>query len=410
MASPILSHSPSATFAPGPHRRSHPNLHHLSLAPLTPKYPIDPSDYDAYFDPSTSELHSSASLSHIAALPSPGGILTNSPARSRASSRTRLKKKAKSSVTIRAPSTDTSQHADNDDAATTDHKTTSKPTKSQQSLPRLRTTPALDETWLVQTGLTLSESSRESKGQSWISKRDSSTALANIDSHSHLDPRLEGRTPRSGRATPARSRVGSRNTSRNASRSRLNLSMTMTGAGTSATTPGASFATAPDHNAGIREEDEPGSSYSSVEPNWSDARTQAEIAAQVQAEFGEDYEYDNNDPYGMLNFEGQGDDSGSSDAEEEVKRAMTRYGIGGWMDGAIDALLRIEEENDPGQRREQDLERGKGDDGGERRRISREMAFGEVETPPEQNAQGQWRIWNDIAWFGRMVSRSVNEG
>src|SRR3978361_1969865 len=42
--------SRSSSFAPGSHRRSHPNLQHLSLVPLTPKYPIDPADYSAYFD------------------------------------------------------------------------------------------------------------------------------------------------------------------------------------------------------------------------------------------------------------------------------------------------------------------------------------------------------------------------
>ena len=250
--------------------------------------------------------------------------------------------------------------------------------------------------------------SNKSDWQSWISKRDSSTFLANtpIDSSTHAhfypDPRLEGRTPRSGRATPARSRVGSRNTSRNASRSRPNLSMTMTGAMT--VIPGASFATAPDTNTGIREEEEeqPESSYSHIEPEWADARTQAEIAAQVQAEFGEEYDYDNGDPFGILDFDRRGgDDSESSDAEEEVKKAMTRYGIGGWMDGAIDALLRIEEENDTRQERN-DIERGN-------TKRSEAVGFDNVETPPESE-QGQWRIWNDVAWFGRMVRRSVNEG
>src|SRR5580698_9156600 len=97
------SHSSTSAFAPGAHRRSHPNLQHLSLAPLTPKYPINPSDYDAYFNPGTSQLHTSTSLSHIAGLPSPGGILTNSPTRSRATSWTRgLKRKARSTVAFKA--------------------------------------------------------------------------------------------------------------------------------------------------------------------------------------------------------------------------------------------------------------------------------------------------------------------
>src|SRR2546423_8618531 len=96
------SHSSTSAFAPGAHRRSHPNLQHLSLAPLTPKYPISPSDYDAYFNPDTSELHTSTSLSHIAGLPSPGSILTNSPTRSQATSRTgSLKRKARSTVAFK---------------------------------------------------------------------------------------------------------------------------------------------------------------------------------------------------------------------------------------------------------------------------------------------------------------------
>lgn len=422
MASPVLSRSPSATFAPGPHRRSHPNLHHLSLAPLTPKYPIDPSDYDAYFDPLTSELHSSTSLSQIAALPSPGGILTNSPARSRNPSRTRLRKKVKSSVTIREPEGFTHRDADVEAVPEKSKPQPSiRPNKSHSHLTLVRSAPVVDESWLVQTGLSLAESSRESKGQSWISKRDSSTSLAAtpIDSsihpysHFHSNPRLEGRTPRSGRATPARSRVGSRNASRATSRSRPNLTLAMTTAGSGNglidSTPVASFATAPEIEDEIREESELESSYSHVEPNWSDAKTQAEIAAQVQAELGEEYDYDDNDPYGMLSFEKQGDnDSDDSDAEEEVKKAMTRYGIGGWMDGAIDALLRIEEENDL--RDQEDLEQGLANKTGDRKKSIEEMRFGDIEAPPEQNSRGGWRnVWPDIAWFGRMVSKSVND-
>ena len=100
-----LSRTPSSSsFAPGSHRRSHLNLQQqtLSLAPLTPKYPIDPADYSAYYDPTTSELHTSASISHISGRPSPNGILSNSR-RSRATSRTRLNREAKSSVSIVLP-------------------------------------------------------------------------------------------------------------------------------------------------------------------------------------------------------------------------------------------------------------------------------------------------------------------
>lgn len=411
MQSPVLSRTPSSSaFAPGPHRRSHLNLQNLgtlSLAPLTPKYPIDPADYDAYFNPGTSELHTSASLSQIATLPSPGGILTNSPARSRDPSRTRKQRRIKSHVHIREPEQDQlykSLSEANDEPTITDRKPQQpKPNKSQLRLSKIRTTPALtDPSWLVQTGLSLTESSRETKGQSWLSKRDSSTSLAATPSDYFTinDRQREGRTPRSGRNTPATAAARSRVSSRNASRSRLtDLRMTTSGA----TSPiaerdrsgmkSASFVTAAELELDdqIEEEDED----IDIQPNWADAKTQAELAAQLQEELGEDFS-DDGDPYGMLNFEEQGSDNGDSDAdEEEVRRAMSRYRLGGWMglDGAIDALLRVEEVNDNSQLDvEQNVEE-----------LSKRDSAEDVETPP----QGTLGSWVDVNWFGRLFGRSA---
>lgn len=409
MQSPVLSRSPSTSaFAPGPHRRSHPNLQNLStlsLAPLTPKYPIDPADYNAYFDPSTSELHTSASLSQIAALPSPGGILTNSPARSRDPSRTRKQRRIKSHVHIREPEHAQLQKSASDNTKTTTSTTTTdrkpqhpKPSKSQLRLSKIATDPS----WLVQTGLSLTESSRETKGQSWLSKRDSSTSLATTpaDYFTTLDRQREGRTPRSGRATPARSRVSSRNASRSRLAGKTDLRMTTSGPTSPIAERGggiksASFVTAAelDLDDQIQEEDE----ETDMQPNWADARTQAELAAQLQEELGQDFD-DDGDPYGMLNFEEQGSDGDSDQDEEEVRRAMSRYRLGGWMglDGAIDALLRVEEVNDNTQL---DIERGVDE-------VSRDgRSIGDVETPP-QRASGPWV---DVTWFGRLFGRSAGE-
>lgn len=383
MASPALSRSPSAHFAPGPHRRSHPNLqnlHTLSLAPLTPKYPIDPSDYEAYYDPVTSELHKSSSLSRIAALPSPGGILSNSPARSRSSSRKGLKRKVKSHVNFQDLTVDTTQ-----DDEIVDHKPVK--SKSHIQLTKLRVP---DPSWLVQTGLSLTESSRETKGQSWISKRDSSTSLANTPVDGYFEARTrtrEGRTPRSGRATPARSRAGSRVGSRNASRTRMaDLRMTSSSPDTVRASAGASFATAPESSIHEQEED-----IENIEPNWSDARTQAELAAQLQEELAVEYDEDDGDPYGMLDFEGQ-DIEITSEDEEEVRRAMRSWRVGGWMDGAIEALLMVEEGRSEGTAEQQ-----------MQARVSFEEDLDDSEIPPERARD----IWDDLGWLGRVMRRNL---
>lgn len=437
MTSPLLSRSPSATFAPGPHRRSHPNLqtlHHLSLAPLTPKYPIDPADYDAYHDPHTAELHTSASLSHIASLPSPGGILTNSPARSRNPSRTRARRKLKSTVHIQVPSDEAerTRHGGLGDehaaaTATAASRPQAKPAASK-SRPQLqlhlhKLQVHTDPSWLVQTGLSLTESSRETKGQSWISKRDSSTSLAGTPEGYGYGYNFEGTrrprdgpAPRSGRATPAhaRSRVTSRNGSRNTSRSRLamgDLRMTANATSPAASmkgTPNASFATAPDGSDRVRVDDLECEDVD-VEPNWADASTraeaEAELAAQLQSELADEFEafsegFDGDgdgDPYGMLDFENQGESEDEENAEEEVRRAMRRWRVGGWMDGAIDALLMVEETTVGLEGEETG---GKGGEIEERRVSGDDSVEG-----PEERVRG---AWPDLRWFGRVISRQVN--
>ncbi|OQV07435.1 hypothetical protein CLAIMM_11870 [Cladophialophora immunda] len=396
MESPSSPLSRSSSFAPGPHRRSHPNLQHLSLAPLTPKYPIDPADYAAYFNPATSELHTSASISHIASLPSPGGILSRSGsaaqsrAQTRASSRTRLiqKKKNRSFVAVQAPlplTDGTTGLAPPSGALTSEglgHKSISRLSTLTNLSPQQTHNPSeysgggslhkSDSSWFIQTGLTLTEGSRESKGQSWIFKRDSSTSLATpIDERPSM-------ALRSGRATP------SGNLSRRGSfqrRSKKSLAMTPV----PATTPMIEMDTGPD---------------------WADEQTQAEIAAQMDADFAD--ELDDGDPYGMLDFEAQFD----SDDEEELRKSISGYRLGRWMDGLVDVFLRLEDDFSPSQ---VDLEAAKttihsdpatstappAKDAGH---PGPSVRFDESVEPPPERPKG---VWDDVAWFGRMLARTV---
>ncbi|OAG44135.1 hypothetical protein AYO21_01592 [Fonsecaea monophora] len=394
--SPSSPLSRSSSFAPGPHRRSHPNLQHLSLAPLTPRYPIDPADYAAYFDPATSELHTSASISHIASLPSPGGILSRSGsaaqsrAQSRASSRTRLnqKKKNRSFVTTQTPLplTDGTTSIPPPSGALTSegpgHKSITRLSALTNLSPHQTHTPGeysgsrslhkTDSSWLIQTGLTLTEGSRESKGQSWIFKRDSSTSLATpIDERPPM-------TVRSGRATP------SGNLSRRGSfqrRSKRSLAMTPV----PATTPMIEVDTGPD---------------------WADEQTQAEIAAQMDADFAD--ELDDGDPYGMLDFEAQFD----SDDEEELRKSIKGYRLGRWMDGLVDVFLQLEDDFSTPQ---PDLEAARPKTGPEIATSTAPPAkdadhpgpsvrFEDSVEPPPERPKG---VWDDVAWFGRMLARTV---
>ncbi|KIW09837.1 hypothetical protein PV08_11938 [Exophiala spinifera] len=383
--SPSLSRSSS--FAPGPHRRSHPNLHHLSLAPLTPKYPIDPADYSAYFDPSTSELHTITSISQISSLPSPSGILTShSAAHSRASSRTRqLRKKTRSAISVHDHPAAHPHHAHAHfaGALTSEgfgHKTTTvNASASRPGLPHLHTT---DPSWLIQTGLALTEGSRESKGQSWIGKRDSSTSLHSpatpaeerdrdvTNSHHRLyPPSLSSRR--------SLSRAGRRNSRR-------------------------SLAVTPALRTPLDEE---------AMPHWDDdVQTQAEIAAQVESEFADEFE---DDPYGLLDFEGQFD----SDDEEEVRREISRYRLGRWMDGVVDVFLRLEEfpdSSDTPRDHDVDLEAAGN-------AVKTELTDSKATTqpkdvddtsavsdasiePPPDKPNG---VWDDVVWFGRLLVRTV---
>jgi hypothetical protein len=465
MESPITrSPSSPSIYAPGPHRRSHPNLQHLSLAPLTPRYPIDPADYLAYHDPTTSTLHTSSSISQIASLPSPGGILTNSPARSRNTSRTRLKRKVKSHVNIATPDTDGAPSGAVSSAGY--GHSVLRPLQpggrvlGSKSHTHLNiTTPAFegDSSWLVQTGLALTESSRENKGQSWLGKRDSSTSLVGMVTApvSPVEERGRGGPVgglsvigstygsgtasglnvnayvRSGRATPNRSRGNSRANSRRGSRRMLAMTPASPTLGRDAQ------ADQPDAMTTMKEELE------TIQPDWADADTKAEAAAQKQPssyfnsllavsateETGDRFydleeedlydldEEEDEDPYENNGLAEHFDNGSDVLDEEEVKREIRKSGVmGRWFDGIVDAMLMLEGENGEadffdGQEQGKvafDDESQEAQDQARGEEVSADGSKGDlkeadIETPPEQ-PQG---VWDDVKWWGRVVARSM---
>ena len=390
---PTLSRSPSATspFAPGAHRRSHPDLKHISLTPLAPKYPITPSDYNAYHDPNTDTLHTSSSLTKLTSLPSSGGILTNSPSLSRTNSTTRLKRAKKSRVHIQAP-----------EGAVSSAGFGGAMKQSASALKLRISTSKPDPSWIVQTGLALTDSSRESKGQSWIAKRDSSTSLhaPYLDgADEQLERERPGRTPRSVYTTPNTSRRGSRERRR----SRRELAMTPAAMTSAGTHDDEQYGHGTDDPRSSRmivtAASSHGANYSNVRPDWTDGKTHAETAADIEAEMAEELDddgaiYEDEEEhwkrgrYDELDFDGQGDD------EEEVIRAVNErgYGVGKWVDAVVDALLRIDTQDE-------DEEKGLGnaaeklakkpppttEDKENTKHLEQEDAVSEtdIETPPE---------------------------
>ena len=140
------------------------------------------------------------------------------------------------------------------------------------------------------------------------------------------------------------------------------------------------FATAMEGEDLIVEEEE-------YETNWADPKTQAEVAAHLQAELGE---WDD-DPYGMLDFEGQGD----SEAEEEVKKAFKSWRIG-WLDGAVDALMLVEDIVD--EEEEEDVSDHK----------EKTINDGEDEAVDADENDGQQQGgWMSVNWMSRAVKKSV---
>lgn len=228
-------------------RRSYPNLHNLSLAPLSAKYPLDASA-----PPSPDEGTRTPKTSYIAqkSAPTTPGILSLS--QSRSNSRHRTKKsyaydgyfisteapvrdvgdipKAKSTSTLHhgVSFADQVQALDEKNGRHHMRKGTA-PLPLRMPLVRHHTSEANDE-WFHRAGLAIASESRDSKGQSWLIRRESSTSLVGqndeYEAHPSHDPQrmalLSGEhlpdADMPSFFSPRISRAGSRITSRVGSR------------------------------------------------------------------------------------------------------------------------------------------------------------------------------------------------
>lgn len=155
--------------------RSNINLNYLSLAPLTSRLPLtDPDELpDTFARPRSSHGRSISYLEGKSA-PTTPGIL------SRSSSRLSLRKPAVSGLTKSKSSTNvTSPRLALPKSSTTPSGGKSKRLsgKDDFSLSTFTAADRSDSDWLLRAGALISSETRESKGQSWLVSRASSTSL-----------------------------------------------------------------------------------------------------------------------------------------------------------------------------------------------------------------------------------------
>ncbi len=142
-------------------------------------------------------------------------------------------------------------------------------------------------------------------------------------------------------------------------------------------------------------------------PDWADAHTHAEMAAQITSDLAEEFDNDDvdDDPYGVLDFDAQFD----SEDEEDVRKEISGYRLGSWMDGIVDAFLRLEEfpETSSGGHSREDLETGNVEPAPSSVPAGSTIGTGSDENviePPPERPNG---VWDDVVWFGRLIARTV---
>lgn len=351
-------------------RRSYPNLNHVSLAPLTPRFPIDDlsNEHDGYFvDPDHHHqqqlLQWTRSSSYLSSSSVPGtpGVLSEF----QSASRTRLQKKTRSSYTsessLQRLASDRPRHQRGRSEIA--NITSTEVGARAGRTPLLSSRPAGrsgDSEWLLRAGLSLASSTREEKGQSWIVKRQSSTSLVSDadreDSLLVVPPayRVDGsgsgggglRTSRSGRSTPGvQSRRSSRSRGGSRCASRHDLNMTSIVAA-----EGGAQSTAPDPQTGL-------TSPELSLPDFVDAEIRAEMEAlQIRrhleaegksqgASDAEDFSSSMDDDDYNDSDSGEGYDSDMDEAEFQRLTREQGFGLGSWIDYYIGwALFGIDEE------------------------------------------------------------------
>jgi Protein of unknown function (DUF3984) len=267
-----------------------------------------------------------------------------------------------------------------------------------------------DSSWLLQTGMALTEASRESKGQSWIAKRASSTSLhlSAADDYPTYD---YAQSTRPARDTPTHSR----RSSRDRRKSRRELAMTPADVRASFV----SEVAVGDNRPKLHPASASTYALAAIEPDWADSQTQAEIAADLEMDLAEELDdgelySDDDDGYDGLDSGGQG----IADDEREIEQAVQARGfrIGRWVDGVIDVFLKMDEADDD--ELEVKLESAdheaitvseEGDQKTEHAEQSSKQAVDDTgsDDDMEPAPQNPKSVWEDLAWFGRLILRTA---
>lgn len=150
--------------------RSTTTLNRLSLAPLTSKLPLD--DHDDFPDPLSAPPHQNTSYLQAKSSPTTPRLLSRSPGRSY--SHTRVVSTPAASL----PKSKSATHlVSNGSHSTSD---VSSPRHRWRRDDVVSVKDENDTDWLIRASALISSETRESKGQSWLVSRASSTSLAGV--------------------------------------------------------------------------------------------------------------------------------------------------------------------------------------------------------------------------------------
>ncbi|OJJ03683.1 hypothetical protein ASPVEDRAFT_85120 [Aspergillus versicolor CBS 583.65] len=332
-------------------RRSYPSLNQVSLAPLTPHYPIDgDNDTDQhpqdYFSPRNEALDTPTRTSYLSSFSVPGtpGVLSHAPSRS--ASRVRHHTRSKSSTPIHLSDTNIQERVANQPlhhhSRSTGSGSASVTSRTKRpAAHRHQSSDMRDPEWMLRAGVALASSAREEKGQSWLVKRESSTSLVSesgkyeADAISQALRKGMARSARSGRSTPAAASSRSRAVSRRNSRPDLamtGLEMTMPSP-PSKRSSGQAFSAprTPSHTTNNE-----GRSSISL-PDFIDEQVRAEMRDTIQQQAARDYD-------STLSYDSW--DSENDEEEEEIDerelQRLTRergFGLGSWIDRMVEWTL-----------------------------------------------------------------------
>ena len=206
-------------------RRSFPNLNHLSLAPLSSRFPIDDDGYD---EDESIPIAPQSSYIQSRTAPNTPGILAGGPNRQKRKSKKRAfahesyfpSEAASLGVPLIKAKSSSALLAQNKPASLVNG-----PTAPLSTLHRSRHSIQGNDEWLHRAGLTIASETRESKGQSWLVSRESSTSLVQQGErdeeqghYDQVDNDYLASDQASRRASRVASRAGSAKTSRRGSR------------------------------------------------------------------------------------------------------------------------------------------------------------------------------------------------